>query len=182
MANILGGAFCPGGEVGWIMRNPSIYREPYRIKADPDFANFRQTPASAYKTNQLNQAYITEDDLSQNNDFKKGLQPGDLTKYMSIPWQADYNECTTQDIDITYDLWNKIYPASEDDTQMEDIQKSWTTLWWPAHHPMQTYELTGFTFVVNNPYYEKGNPDTPPPYISVERTGEVPLPDTHLIS
>lgn len=218
MANILGGAFCPGGEIGWIMRNPSIYREPYRIKADPDFSNFRQTPASAYKTNQINQAYLTGDDLSQDNDFTKGLQPGDLTKYMSIPWQADYNECTTQDIDITFDLWNKIYPTSEDDTQMKDMQKSWTTLWWPAHHPMQTYELTGFSdndyskpqfafldwtrgipatnegdlkmvtawkdlgFVVNNPYYEKGNPDSPPPYISVERTGEIPLPESHLIS
>ncbi|HWA61125.1 MAG TPA: LodA/GoxA family CTQ-dependent oxidase, partial [Caulobacteraceae bacterium] len=29
LANVLGGAFCPGGEVGWIMRNPSIYWDEY---------------------------------------------------------------------------------------------------------------------------------------------------------
>lgn len=145
MSSVLGGAFCPGGEVGWVMRNPSIYCAPYRIKADPDFSNFRQTPASAYQTNAVNQAYITDVDLSQDNNFDRGLQPGDLTKYMSIPWQADYNECTIQPIDITYDLWNSISPASDHDSRMAEMRKTWTTLWWPAHHPMQTYELTGFT-------------------------------------
>ncbi|WP_442944132.1 LodA/GoxA family CTQ-dependent oxidase [Nostoc sp.] len=29
--------FCPGGEVGWLIRNPSVYKEPYRLKADPDY-------------------------------------------------------------------------------------------------------------------------------------------------
>src|ERR1041385_9565705 len=47
LANILGGAFRPGGEVGWIMRNPAIWRVPYRLKADPDFYNFGQTAAMA---------------------------------------------------------------------------------------------------------------------------------------
>ena len=45
LSNVLGGAFCPGGEIGWVMRNPSIWVEPYRIKADPSFSNFGQTPA-----------------------------------------------------------------------------------------------------------------------------------------
>ena len=56
LSNILGGAFCPGGEIGWIMRNPSIYREPYRLKADPAFSTFRQTAAQAsaqYRTRGL---------------------------------------------------------------------------------------------------------------------------------
>ena len=47
ISNILGGAFCPGGEIGWVMRNPSIWVEPYRIKADPAFYNFGQTAAQA---------------------------------------------------------------------------------------------------------------------------------------
>ena len=42
LSNALGGAFCPGGEVGWILRNPSIYREPYRIKADRSLSDFLQ--------------------------------------------------------------------------------------------------------------------------------------------
>src|SRR5262249_1951622 len=37
LSNLLGGAFCPGGEVSWIIRNPSVYQAPYRLKADPTF-------------------------------------------------------------------------------------------------------------------------------------------------
>jgi len=218
MSSILGGAFCPGGEVGWIMRNPSIYREPYRIKADPNFSNFRQTAASATGSANINQAYITDQDLSQESDFDTGLQPGDLTKTMSIPWQADYNECTIQTIDVTYDLWNKIYPTNEGDSRLAEAQKTWVTLWWPAHHPMQSYEVTGFQavdpddpakgpddskpnyafldwdrgipatnegnlkmvtawkdlgFVVKNPFPGHSSAQE---YISVERTGETPIP------
>ena len=32
------------------------------------------------------------------------MQPGDLTKYSGIPWQSDFNECSTQMIDVTYDI------------------------------------------------------------------------------
>ena len=42
LANALGGAFCPGGEVNWIMRNPSIYWAPYRVKADRSVSDFLQ--------------------------------------------------------------------------------------------------------------------------------------------
>ena len=50
--------------------------------------------------------------LSQDNNFDIGLQPGDLTKYLALPWQADFNECTTQMIDITYEAWNEIDPTA----------------------------------------------------------------------
>jgi hypothetical protein len=145
ITNILGGSFCPGAEIGWVMRNPSIWVEPYRIKADPDFYNFGQTPAQA-NTGQVpdrDYAFYAGDDLSQGNDFKIGLQPGDLTKYMSVPWQADFNECSTQPIDVTYEMWNVIYPKSDHDKLMKREQRVWETLWWPAHRPMQTYEVVG---------------------------------------
>ena len=81
------------------MRNPSIWLEPYRIKADPAFYNFGQTAAQANaSTGSLPDgdfAFYAGNDLSQRNDFVTGLQPGDLTKYMSVPWQADFNECST---------------------------------------------------------------------------------------
>ncbi len=143
ISNILGGAFCPGGEIGWVMRNPSIWVEPYRIKADAAFYNFGQTPAQANKGTLPDSdfAFYAADDLSQQNDFVTGLQPGDLTKYMSVPWQADFNECSTQTIDITYEKWNVIYPESDHDKRMKREQRVWETLWWPAHRPMQTYEL-----------------------------------------
>ncbi|MDX6443749.1 MAG: hypothetical protein QOH71_823 [Blastocatellia bacterium] len=143
ITNILGGSFCPGGEIGWVMRNPFIWVEPYRIKADRDFSNFGETAAQASASGSVpdsNYAFYAGDDLSQANNFVTGLQPGDLTKYMSVPWQADFNECSTQPVDITYERFNQIYPDSDNDKLMERQQKVWETLWWPAHRPMQTFE------------------------------------------
>ena len=37
LGNVLGGSFCPGGEIGWIARNPAIYAAPYRINGNRDF-------------------------------------------------------------------------------------------------------------------------------------------------
>ncbi|HET9183976.1 MAG TPA: LodA/GoxA family CTQ-dependent oxidase [Candidatus Angelobacter sp.] len=151
LTNLLGGAFCPGGEVCWIIRNPSIYVSPYRIKADSDFYNFRQTAANANANSR--QEPVSEEDyvsstgssLSQGSNFERGLQPGDLTKYSALPWQADFNECSIQPINITYEQWNTINPASENDQWMRLEGQVWDTLWWPAHRPMQTYEVVGFT-------------------------------------
>lgn len=142
LSNVLGGAFCPGGEIGWVMRNPSIWVVPYRINPDRSFSNFGQTAAQANTgpVPDQNYAFYAGDDLSQDNDFSVGLQPGDLTKYMAVPWQSDFNECSLQPIDITYELFNQIYPASDNDKRMDREQKVWETLWWPAHRPMQTFE------------------------------------------
>lgn len=146
LLNLMGGSFCPGAEVNWIIRNPSIYLEPFRVKADPAFSNFRQTAAQAnansrnLTVSETDYASYTEGDLSQGSDFKKGLQPGDLTKYMAQPWQSDFNECTTQAIDITYEMWNVIHPHSEKDPVMKRQQMVWETLWWPAHRPLQAWE------------------------------------------
>jgi hypothetical protein len=149
MMNLLGGAFCPGGEVNWIIRNPSIYKAPFRLKADPDFYMFRQTAAqsnaNASKISVPENDYLasTGDDLSQGSDFEVGLQPGDLTKYMALPWQADFNECSTQMIDVTYELWNQIDPSNPDDPWLAAEQSLWETLWWPAHRPVQAFEVVG---------------------------------------
>jgi hypothetical protein len=93
LENCVGGAFCPGIEVGWIVRNWEIYVEPFRIKA---------------KT-------LTGPGLSLGEDFQQGLEPGDLTKRMALPWQSDFNECDDQTID------------------------DHTVYWWPAHRPLTVY-------------------------------------------
>ncbi|BAV51145.1 hypothetical protein MesoLj113a_63360 [Mesorhizobium sp. 113-1-2] len=49
------------------------------------------------------------DSLSQGGDFDTGLQPGDLTKLSGLPWQADFNECSTQTIDVTYEEFVYIF-------------------------------------------------------------------------
>ena len=83
--NLMGGSFCSGAEVNWVMRNPAIYLEPFRLKADPEFSSFRQTAANANQNSRTltvpesDYASYVEDDLSQGSDFRTGLQPGDLT-------------------------------------------------------------------------------------------------------
>ncbi|HEX8212523.1 MAG TPA: LodA/GoxA family CTQ-dependent oxidase [Longimicrobium sp.] len=144
LSHAVGGAFCPGGEVGWIMRNPAIWLEPYRVKADPVFSAFSLTAAQANSWRgaipETDYIGYADQQLSQTDDLDTGMQPGDLTKHMAIPWQADFNECSTQVIDVTYELWNQIDYTNPQDSLLQRQQRSWETLWWPAHRPMQNYE------------------------------------------
>jgi hypothetical protein len=136
LSNALGGAFCPGGEVAWIIRNPAIYAGPFRIKHSSYFSP--QTLAS-WQPNPLSlpgQLTTPQDQGS----LAVGLEPGDLTKYGAVPWQSDFNECSTQDTDTTYSEWNVIEPQSVGDPA-PDITK--TTYWWPSHRPMEVYNAQG---------------------------------------
>lgn len=128
LGNMLGGAFCPGGECCWIIRNPAIYSGSYRIH-----------PAASYTPGGLSQPAAVAG-ASATANLAAGLEPGDLTKYDAVPWQADFNECSTQMIDITYEDWNKIYPASTGDPVVPVQQ---LTYWWPAHRPMQVNTFLG---------------------------------------
>ncbi len=95
LENCVGGAFSPGIEMTWISRNPEIYvaDEPFRIRA-----------------------YFPENGpLSLGYNPKRGMEPGDLTRYMAVPWQADFNECSSQPIGDRI-LW-----------------------WWPAQRPEYVY-------------------------------------------
>lgn len=145
LSNLLGGAFCPGGEVTWIIRNPAIWHAPYRIKADPAWYDFSLTAAqenaNRWGAGIGEEGYIAyaTDALALTSDYATGLQPGDLTKLSGLPWQADFNECSTQTIDVTYEEWNVLEPDSVGDTLMAKEQRVWDTLWWPAHRPMQVF-------------------------------------------
>lgn len=94
LENCVGGAFSPGIEMTWISRNPAIYAEPFRIRAH----------------------FVPKGPLSLNFDPLRGMEPGDVTRYMAIPWQADFNECSSQ--------------------QPMDGRTIW---WWPAQRPEFVY-------------------------------------------
>jgi len=78
----MGGPFHPGCEMTWPMRHSSMYRAPYRIRQNPggltgsDYGEF------------LTQATINASDgpLSVSG-------PGDITKWMAVPWQSDTASC-----------------------------------------------------------------------------------------
>jgi hypothetical protein len=138
LANGLGGSFCPGGEVAWIIRNPAIYAEPFRIKHSPFFS---PTVLNSWQPNPLSLPQPgTPYAAGEQGGMSVGLEPGDLTKYGACPWQADFNECSTQDMDITYEHWNVIEPQSAGDPAA-DVTR--TTFWWPAHRPMFVYQDFG---------------------------------------
>jgi hypothetical protein len=131
LTNALGGAFCPGGEVSWIIRNPAIYSAPYRINASKTYLPGMDATSETqgipgvelYERPALNQLNLVSD----------GIEPGDLTKYSPLPWQADFNECSYQPIDVTYQGWAVTYPDDPSETQIQNV------LWWPAHRPMQVF-------------------------------------------
>jgi hypothetical protein len=89
LENCVGGGFSPGIEMTWISREPRIYSEPFRIKARADIP----------------------DPLSLGFDPALGMEPGDVSRYMALPWQADFNECSSQPVEGRM-LW-----------------------WWPAQRP-----------------------------------------------
>lgn len=61
-----GGAFFPGMEGSWILRDPRVYMTPF---------NFRFTHLAA--------------------EGPTGLTPGDAGKRMALPWQADFHDCAS---------------------------------------------------------------------------------------
>jgi hypothetical protein len=101
LENCVGGPFCPGIEMTWISRNPSIY--------DPSLG-FARIKHKQLGTGGL--AWNTGD----TGTYPDGLEPGDVTKYMAIPWQSDFNECSNQPIDDS-SVW-----------------------WWPAQRPYAVYQ------------------------------------------
>ena len=167
LSNVLGGAFCPGAEACWIMRNPAIYWEPYRIKADRSVADFLESAAQVNQTGYIEKDYTfnVEDNLSQDSDFDVGLQPGDITKYSAVPWQADFNECTTNPNDVTYADWNLLYPDERERHADAAEPKVVTTMWWPAHRPLQYGEVTSIehgTAAISVDHLEQGHPADQP--------------------
>ena len=120
LASGLGGAFCPGGEAGWIMRNPAIFEAPYRIRHAPKIFGALSQPAA-----------VTGAATAAN--LAIGSEPGDLTKYSAVPWQSDFNECTNQNVDVTYEGWNTLELDSTGDPAAAQVQ---LTYWWPAHRPV----------------------------------------------
>jgi hypothetical protein len=67
LENACGGAFFPGIEVGWQVRNPALYIEPFRL----NLAGMS--------------GYTGETD--------QPIRPGHFTRQMAVPWHADFNDC-----------------------------------------------------------------------------------------
>jgi hypothetical protein len=84
----LGGPFHPGCEMTWPMRNYTLYTEPFRI---------RRWPAGSAKTD-YGDFLKPEQVYSQSDGPTVGgplyfQAPGDITRWMAVPWQTDTSSC-----------------------------------------------------------------------------------------
>jgi hypothetical protein len=70
LENCVGGAFYPGIEFGWQLRNPALYHEPFRLNLDA---------ASAYW-----------------GEGAQKIGAGHFSRQMAVPWQADFNDCRNE--------------------------------------------------------------------------------------
>ena len=137
LSNCLGGSFCPGAELTWFIRNcrlfevktkndvitNGLYRIRHKLSIGPN-------ATSESVTDTLGINYYKPNGLTLGEDLSQGLEPGDLTKRNAVPWQCDFNECTTNPTDVTYDNWNVI-------NLPPDQRLTYGVVWWPAHRPLQ---------------------------------------------
>jgi L-lysine 6-oxidase len=118
--NCVGNPFCPGIEVTWTTRNPNIYEKPWNIR-HRDNVDYSATGLDPSR------------DETANAD---GCEPGDLTKRMAIPWQADFYQCSVQNINFTDATRNN----EKDPTKPGDTWQKppvYYTYWWPPQSPWQ---------------------------------------------
>jgi L-Lysine epsilon oxidase N-terminal/L-lysine epsilon oxidase C-terminal domain len=112
LGNCVGGPFCPGIEVTWSTRNPNIYARAYAVR--------HRHSESWYAVNGLS----PEEDETASTD---GCEPGDLTKRMAIPWQADFFQCSIQFVNFTDPAVNKGNSIPQPPT--------YYAYWWPPQSP-----------------------------------------------
>lgn len=87
----LADAFHPGAELTWPMRNPSMFRAPYRIRM------LREGQQDPTYGSTLDNATV----MSVNGPLY-GQGPGGLTRWMALPWQGDTAYCRSG-YDYEYD-------------------------------------------------------------------------------
>ena len=119
--NVVGEPMAPGIEVTWTMRNPVVLTEgdPFRVKLDvTDYAATGLSPS--------------RDETIAGT----GCQPGDLTKRMAIPWQADFFDCSVQDVNFTTAQSNKTISNAN----RIPLAPTFFAYWWPAQSPYNVYD------------------------------------------
>lgn len=121
LVNCLGGRFSPGIDMTFIVRQPDLWiadwqqAGTFRINAQPlDYSQVK--PGVPFLTAGWFPLRTTACP-----PFCEGVEPGDTSKFMAIPWHTDYNSCATHIPDPQ--------PSGEI-----------TTYWsWPAQRPVAVY-------------------------------------------
>jgi len=78
----MGGPFHPGCEMTWPMRHSSMYRSPYRLRQNP--GGLTQSDYGEF---------LTQNTVNASDGPLSVSGPGDITKWMAVPWQTDTASC-----------------------------------------------------------------------------------------
>lgn len=78
----MGGPFHPGCEMTWPMRHSSMYRAPFRLRQSP-----HGMTSSDYGE------FLTQAAVNSTDGPLSASGPGDITKWMAVPWQSDTASC-----------------------------------------------------------------------------------------
>lgn len=113
----LGGAFHPGCEATWPMRQLSMYFEPFRLRLRP-----------AGEPIQYYGALLTPDVALSADGPLAASSPGDVSRWMAVPWQTDTASCRSG-YDRTYDAYlptfwparvpNQVFTQKDYDAMMD---------------------------------------------------------------
>ena len=154
LENCVGGAFFPGIEFGWQMRNPALFFEPFRINHDA-----------------TSQYWI------DGNGTREGTKigPGHFSRQMAVPWQADFNDCRNEG---NYGWWPTQRPAEvlPSTTARQRVDWARPTNRFEAKNLVSTHEdmvkhWYKFGFVLEVPSSSLDSDDL---YVEQERAATIP--------
>ncbi|MCU6497833.1 LodA/GoxA family CTQ-dependent oxidase [Rugamonas sp. A1-17] len=179
--NCLGGRFSPGIEMSFIVRDTNLYQRSWQ----------RHDSGGPFRINRQRLNY--RDAVAQQPLLGIGytplrdtpVQPGDLSKFMALPWHTDYNSCATHmpapnpggDL---YDTEQAIAEATAVVTDPDTIRPN-TLLYssWPAQRPVAVYtyddlvasggQLPAPRFSVRGPGTRADVPRAPDPQNKIDR-------------
>jgi hypothetical protein len=90
--NCLGGRFSPGIDLTFVMREPAIYVQPWQTSGGGPF-RINRKPLAYDALSPNRQPLLTAGYVPRH--VEDGIEPGDLSKFMALPWHTDYNSCST---------------------------------------------------------------------------------------
>jgi hypothetical protein len=146
LVNCLGGRFSPGIDLTFVMRESAIYVQPWQSSGAGPF-RVRAKPLDYAGVKSANKPLLTCGYVPRHVEAD-GLEPGDISKFMAIPWHTDYNSCAT-------------HPPSPNPPGNR------TVFWsWPAQRPVAVYAAEDAVFSSSAP------PDALPPFTQEWVLGE----------
>jgi hypothetical protein len=93
LVNCLGGRFSPGIDVTFVVREPAIYVQPWQTSKQGPF-RIKKKALDYTQPLHRERPLLTVGYIPRHRE-DDGLEPGDLGKFMAIPWHTDYNSCAT---------------------------------------------------------------------------------------